>query len=35
MHELVVNGKMCIINLNGMSPDISELVVERIGTALF
>lgn len=35
MDELVVKGKMSIINLKGTPPDIAELVVERIGTALF
>lgn len=35
MDELVVKGKMTIINLKGTPPDIAELVVERIGTALF
>ncbi len=35
MDELVVRGKMSIINLKGTPPDIAELVVERIGTALF
>lgn len=33
--ELVVKGKMTIINLKGTPPDIAELIVNRIGTALF
>lgn len=33
--ELVVQGKMTIINLRGTPPDISELIVNRICTALF
>jgi hypothetical protein len=33
--ELVVQGKMTIINLRGTPPDIAELIVNRICTALF
>ncbi len=33
--ELVIKGKMTIINLKGTPPDIAELIVNRIGTALF
>ncbi len=33
--ELVVKGKMTIINLKGTPPDIAELIVNRIGNALF
>jgi uncharacterized protein len=33
--ELVVKGKMTIINLKGTPPDIAELIVNRICTALF
>ena len=33
--DLVVKGKMTIINLKGTPPDIAELIVNRIGTALF
>jgi uncharacterized protein len=33
--ELVIQGKMTIINLRGTPPDISELIVNRICTALF
>lgn len=35
MDELIVEGKMSIINLKGTPPDIAELVVDRICTALF
>jgi len=33
--ELVQEGKCTIINLKGAAPDIQELIVDRIGTALF
>ncbi|HOB37661.1 MAG TPA: ATP-binding protein [Methanomassiliicoccaceae archaeon] len=33
--ELVLKGKMTIVNLKGTPPDIAELVVERICSALF
>ncbi len=33
--ELVVKGKMTIINLRGTPPDIAELIVNRIASALF
>jgi DNA helicase HerA-like ATPase len=33
--ELVVKGKMTIINLKGTEPEIAELIVNRICTALF
>ncbi|MBC7108541.1 MAG: ATP-binding protein [Methanomassiliicoccales archaeon] len=33
--EIVVKGKTTIINLKGTPPDIQELVVNRIATALF
>jgi DNA helicase HerA-like ATPase len=33
--ELVVKGKMTIINLKGTPPEIAELIVNRICTALF
>jgi len=33
--ELVVKGKCTIINLKGSPPDIQELIVNRIATALF
>ncbi|NLK25119.1 MAG: ATP-binding protein [Euryarchaeota archaeon] len=35
MNDLVVKGKTTIINLKGTPPDIAELIVSRIGTALF
>lgn len=33
--ELIQKGKCTIINLRGTPPDIQELIVNRIGTALF
>ena len=33
--ELVVKGKTTIINLKGVAPDIQELVVNRLATAMF
>ena len=33
--ELVVKGKCTIINLKGTPPDIQELIVDRVATALF
>ena len=33
--ELVVKGKTTIINLKGVPPDIQELVVNRLATAMF
>jgi DNA helicase HerA-like ATPase len=30
LHELIVEGKMTIVNLRGIAPDVSELVVTRI-----
>ena len=33
--ELVVKGKTTIINLKGVPPDIQELVVNRLATAIF
>lgn len=33
--ELVQKGKMTIINLRGTPPDIAELIVNRLATALF
>ncbi len=35
LEELVQKGKMTILNLRGTSPDISELIVNRIMTSLF
>ncbi len=33
--ELVIKGKTTIINLKGVAPDIQELVVNRLATAMF
>ena len=33
--EIVQNGKVSIINLKGVSPDIQEMVVQRLAYALF
>src|SRR5207245_10561994 len=33
--ELVLKGKTTIINLKGVPPDIQELVVNRLATAMF
>ncbi|TLZ75320.1 MAG: ATP-binding protein, partial [Methanobacteriota archaeon] len=33
--ELVIKGKTTIINLKGVPPDIQELVVNRLATAMF
>jgi DNA helicase HerA-like ATPase len=33
--ELVVKGKTTIVNLKGVAPDIQELVVNRLATAMF
>jgi len=33
--ELIVKGKTTIINLRGTPPDIQELIVNRVGNALF
>ena len=35
MNELIVKGKTTIINLRGTPPDIQQLIVNRITTALF
>jgi DNA helicase HerA-like ATPase len=35
MDELIAKGKTTIINLKGTPPDIQELIVNRIATALF
>ncbi len=33
--ELVIKGKTTIINLKGVAPDVQELVVNRLATAMF
>lgn len=35
LEELVQKGKMTILNLRGTSPDIAELIVNRVMTSLF
>jgi hypothetical protein len=35
LHELVVEGKMTILNLRGVAPDVQELVVTRVLTTFF
>jgi DNA helicase HerA-like ATPase len=35
MDELIAKGKTSIINLKGVPPDIQELIVNRLATALF
>lgn len=35
LHELVVEGKMTILNLRGVAPDVQELVVTRVAASFF
>lgn len=35
LHDLVVEGKMTILNLRGSAPDVQELVVTRVLTTFF
>ncbi len=35
LKELVVQGKMTILNLRGVAPDVQELIVTRVATSFF